>query len=85
MFFLALVLPHGVMEIPAIILGGAAILRLGASLTGRAQGKTLGEAFIDALAQWAQVTAGLVIPLFLLAAILEVYLTPRIAVWLLGK
>jgi uncharacterized membrane protein SpoIIM required for sporulation len=85
LFFLALVFPHGVFEIPAIILGGAAILSLGASLTSQAQGKTLGEAFIVALAKWARVTVGLVIPLFLLAAILEVYLTPRIAVWLLGK
>jgi uncharacterized membrane protein SpoIIM required for sporulation len=84
MFFLALVSPHGVMEIPAIILAGATILGLGASLTSQAQGKSLGEAFIIALARWARVIVGLVLPLFLLAAILEVYLTPRIAVWLLG-
>jgi uncharacterized membrane protein SpoIIM required for sporulation/ABC-type transport system involved in multi-copper enzyme maturation permease subunit len=84
MFFLALVLPHGILEIPAIILTGATILGLGATLTGKAQGKSLGEAFIIALAGWARVTIGLVLPLFLLAAILEVYLTPRVAVWLLG-
>lgn len=83
-FLLALVLPHGVLEIPAIILGGTAILSLGATLTAPTQGKTLGEAFIAALARWASVTVGIVIPLFLLAAILEVYLTPRVAVWLLG-
>jgi uncharacterized membrane protein SpoIIM required for sporulation len=83
-FALALVLPHGWMEIPAIILGGAAILSLGAALTAPTPGMTLGEAFIVALARWARVTVGVVIPLFLLAAILEVYLTPRVAVWLLG-
>jgi len=85
MFLLALVLPHGILEIPAIILGGATILGLGATLTGQAQGKSLGEAFVIAMAGWARVTVGLVVPLFLLAAILEVYLTPRVAVWLLGK
>lgn len=83
-FLLALVLPHGVLEIPAIILGGAAILSLGATLTSPTQGKTLGEAFVVGLARWARVTIGIVVPLFLLAAILEVYLTPRVAVWLLG-
>jgi ABC-type transport system involved in multi-copper enzyme maturation permease subunit len=85
MFALALVVPHGFVEIPAIILGGAAILSLGATLTAPTQGQTLGQAFVVALARWAKVTAGLVVPLFLLAAILEVYLTPRIAVWLLGR
>lgn len=83
-FLLALVVPHSLMEIPAIILGGAAILSLGATLTAPTQGRTLGEAFIVSLARWARVTVGLVIPLFLLAAILEVYLTPRVAIWLLG-
>ena len=85
MFFMALVLPHGVVEIPAIILSGATILGLGATLTGQAQGRSLGEAFVIALAGWARVTVGLVLPLFLFAAILEVYLTPQVAVWLLGK
>jgi hypothetical protein len=85
MFFLALVLPHGILEIPAILLGGAAILSLGATLTAPSQGKTLGEAFVLALARWARVTVGVVLPLFLLAAILEVYLTPHVAVWLLGR
>lgn len=85
MFFLALVLPHGVLEIPAILLAGAAILSLGATLTSPSQGKTLGEAFVLALARWARVTVGVVLPLFLLAAILEVYLTPHVAVWLLGR
>lgn len=85
MFFLALVLPHGILEIPAILLGGAAILSLGATLTSPSQGKTLGEAFVLALARWARVTVGVALPLFLLAAVLEVYLTPHVAVWLLGR
>ena len=83
-FLLALVLPHGVLEIPTIILAGAAILSLGATLTATTQGKTLAESFIVSLARWARVSVGLIIPLFLLSAILEVYLTPRVAEWLLG-
>jgi len=83
LFLTALVLPHGVVEIPAILLSGAAILSLGATLTAPAHGKTLGEAFIERMARAAQVLVGLAMPLFLLAAFIEVFITPRVAVWLL--
>ena len=84
-FFIALVLPHGVLEIPAIVLTGAAILSLGSTLATPADGKTIGEAWLVALAKWAKIIVGLVIPLFLAAAIVEVYVTPQIAIWLLGR
>jgi uncharacterized membrane protein SpoIIM required for sporulation/ABC-type transport system involved in multi-copper enzyme maturation permease subunit len=84
-FLVALVLPHGMVEIPAIILSGAALLELSATLTAPAEGKSLGEAFIAGLARWTKITLGLAAPLFLVAAILEVYLTPHIAVWLIGR
>jgi len=84
-FLIALVLPHGIIEIPTIILAGAAILRLGATLTAPAEGKTIGEAWVGALARWVKITCGLVLPLFLLAALIEVYITPQIAVWLFSK
>ena len=83
-FLAAMVFPHGILEIPAIILAGAAILRLGATLATPAKDKTIGEAWIAALADWAKVMLSLVLPLLLGAAALEVLLTPRIAVWLLG-
>ncbi|MFM8321391.1 MAG: stage II sporulation protein M [Chloroflexota bacterium] len=85
LFFTALVLPHGILEIPAIVIGGATILSLGATLTAPAQGKTVGEAFVIALARWARLMIGVVIPLFLGAAVLEVFLTPHVAVWLLAR
>jgi uncharacterized membrane protein SpoIIM required for sporulation len=68
-----------------MILAGAAILNLGATLTAPAQGKTIGEAWLQALAKWAKVMLGVVIPLFLIAAIVEVFITPQVAVWILGK
>jgi len=83
-FFTALVLPHGVLEIPAILLTGAAILRLGAAMVAPAYGKTIGESWLAALADWAKIVVGLVVPLFLGAAILEIFVTPRVAIWLLG-
>ena len=84
-FLAALVLPHGLFEIPAIILAGAAILNLGATLTAPADGKTIGEAWLQALAKWAKILLGVVFPLFLLAALVEVFITPQVAVWILGK
>jgi uncharacterized membrane protein SpoIIM required for sporulation len=85
LFLTALVLPHGIVEIPAIILTGSSILSLGATLTAPAEGKTIGEAWIGALARWAKIMLGLALPLFLLAALIEVFLTPRIAMWILGN
>ena len=84
LFLSTLVLPHGILEIPAIILAGAAILRLGATLAAPAHGQTIGEAWLRSLADWAKIMVGLVLPLLLGAAALEVLLTPRLAVWILG-
>jgi len=83
-FLAAFVLPHGILEIPAAILAGAAILRLGATLAAPAEGQTIGEAWLRALADWARIMAGLVMPLLLGAALLEVLVTPRLAIWLIG-
>jgi uncharacterized membrane protein SpoIIM required for sporulation/ABC-type transport system involved in multi-copper enzyme maturation permease subunit len=83
LFLTALVLPHGLFEIPAILLSGAAILWLGAALATPAHGKTIGEAWLLALADWAKITLGVAAPLFAMAAIMEVFVTPRLAVFLL--
>ncbi len=84
LFLLAFVLPHGILEIPALIIAGAAILRLGAAIASPAPGKTISEAWLGAAADWAKGMVGLVLPLLLGAAALEVLLTPRIVTWLFG-
>jgi uncharacterized membrane protein SpoIIM required for sporulation/ABC-type transport system involved in multi-copper enzyme maturation permease subunit len=83
-FLAAFIVPHGILEIPALVLAGAAILRLGATLVTPAQGKTIGEAWLVALADWLRVFLALVVPLLLGAAALEVLVTPRLAQLLLG-
>lgn len=85
MFFTALVLPHGILEIPALIISGAGILQLGAVLLAPAKGKTITEAWLFALADCVKVILGLVLPLLLAAAALEVLVTPRLAVLLLSS
>jgi Stage II sporulation protein M/ABC-2 family transporter protein len=80
----ARILPHGVAEIPAIILAGAAILRMGVLMISPEKERTVGEAWLWAMGDWAKVTLGVVLPLFLIAAFLETFLTPQIAHLLLG-
>ncbi len=84
LFATAYFLPHGLLEVPAIVITGAALLRLGTTLVTPAKGQTIGEAFIHALADWAKVILGVVIPLFFLAAWVEVLITPRFAIALLS-
>ncbi len=80
----AFTMPHGLLEIPAIILSGAAILRVGASFVSPNQGLSIGEGLVISIADWAKITLALVIPLFLGAAILEVFVSPQLMIRLLG-
>jgi uncharacterized membrane protein SpoIIM required for sporulation len=84
LLFGALVLPHGIFEIPAMLLSGAAILRMGATLATPNQGETIGESWLRSLADWAKIMVGVVLPLLLAAAFMEVIVTPRVAMMVLG-
>lgn len=80
----ATVVPHGILEIPAILLAGAATLRLGATLVTPAPEYTIGEALVRAFGDWARLMVALIIPLFLAAAVLEIYVTPWVLLQLIG-
>ncbi len=84
LFLLGFVLPHGILEIPAILLAGGASLRMGATLAAPALGRTMSQALIEAFADWCRIMVALAIPMFLMAAILEIYITPRVALLLFG-
>jgi len=84
-FLAGFILPHGVIEIPAIVLTGALIIRIGLTLITPQENTTIGEAWIRTLADWARLLLFLVIPLLILAAFLEVYVTPRVALALFGN
>ncbi len=84
LFLTALVLPHAILEVPATVLAGASIIHLGAVLISPAKGKSLGESWLQALAQWARINLGLVVPLLAAAAALEVFVTPLVALKLLS-
>ncbi len=69
-------LPHGIFEIPALILASAAMLRIGVVLVTPQMGRSLGEVVLELLADWTKVVVGVVMPLLLLAAVIETYITP---------
>ena len=81
--FLALVAPHGVVEIPAIVVGGALGLWLGGVVLGVVRRRRGGDDVAAAIRDAYRVLLGLV-PLFVLAAFIEAFLTPAIASLVLG-
>ena len=84
-FLLGLVIPHGIFEIPAILLLGAAVLQIGVELATPSKGESIADGMVRSVGEWAKIMIGLVIPLLLAAAIMESLVTPRLAVWLLGQ
>ncbi|MEW5940273.1 MAG: stage II sporulation protein M, partial [Chloroflexota bacterium] len=75
---LAGILPHGVFEIPALMLSCAAVMHIGLTLVTPQARKTMGEVLIEAVADWTKVTLGAVVPLLALAAVVETYVTPQL-------
>jgi uncharacterized membrane protein SpoIIM required for sporulation len=84
LFFAAFILPHGIAELPAAIIATGFALRVGASMVSPPSGLTVGDGLLLALADFAKVFLFLVVPLLLLAAFLEVNLTPHVVLWLKG-
>jgi uncharacterized membrane protein SpoIIM required for sporulation len=84
-FLAGLILPHGIFEIPAIVLMGAALLFMGAKVAAPSRGLSIGDSWVMGLAEWLKVYLGVVLPLLILASVMEVFVTPQIAVMLLTR
>jgi uncharacterized membrane protein SpoIIM required for sporulation/ABC-type transport system involved in multi-copper enzyme maturation permease subunit len=78
LLFIAGLLPHGLFEIPALMIASAIVLRIGAVLVTPQLGKSMGQITLELLADWAKIFIGLVIPLLAIAAVIEAYITPTI-------
>jgi uncharacterized membrane protein SpoIIM required for sporulation len=78
LLFAAGLLPHGIFEIPALMLASAVVLRMGAVLVTPQTGKSMGQILLEQLADWLKIFLGLVVPLLMVAAIIEAYVTPSI-------
>lgn len=78
--FLFGILPHGIFELPSVILATAAVFQIGLRLITPQRGSGLGETLLEALADWTQIGVGLAFPLLLLAALVEANLTPLLLI-----
>jgi stage II sporulation protein M len=83
--FIAGVLPHGIFELPALLIGSAVVLYIGAALVTPQTGKSMGEVIIDLMADWAKIFVGLVVPFLAIAALIESYITPSILLQVMAK
>ncbi len=83
--FLAGVIPHGVFEIPALVIGSAVVLYIGASLVTPQTGKSMGEVILELIADWVKIFVGLVVPMLAIAALIEAYITPGLLLNVLGS
>lgn len=78
--FLAGVVPHGIFELPALMIGSAVVLYMGVAIVTPQTGKSMGEVMLELLADWAKIFLGLVVPLLAVAAVIEAYITPALLV-----
>jgi uncharacterized membrane protein SpoIIM required for sporulation len=81
--FVLAIVPHGVAEIPAIMIAGAAALQLGSIVTRPPRNMSVGEAWLRQFADTVKLGSAVVFPLLIVAAFLEVHLTPIVVEWAL--
>lgn len=81
--FVVAILPHGIVEIPAILIAGAAALRAGSVVTKPDPTMTVGEAWLRAFSDGMKIGIAVVLPLLIVAAVLEVKVTPHVVNWAL--
>jgi stage II sporulation protein M len=84
LFLGATVLPHAIVELPAILLIVAAALRWQAIIISPPGLRTVGEEWLEAGADFMRIYIGLGIPLLFIAAVLESFVTPAMIVWAYG-
>jgi uncharacterized membrane protein SpoIIM required for sporulation len=81
-FVLAYVVPHGIIELPTFLLSAALGVRLGVSLLPPPGTFTVGQHMLWGLANFAKVWLLVLLPLVLLAALVEGLVTPLVVSWL---
>lgn len=80
----AAVVPHSLFEVPAVILAGAVAMKVGTSVIAPPPGKTVGQAWSEALALAVRLWWVVILPLLLAGAIVEIYVTPSLVAWFVG-
>jgi uncharacterized membrane protein SpoIIM required for sporulation len=74
----AAIIPHGIIEIPMVLLATAAALALGASVTSPVRSRQSGQGWLARLGDTIKLFFGIVIPGLVIAAVIEAFITPEI-------
>jgi uncharacterized membrane protein SpoIIM required for sporulation len=83
LLFAALVVPHGIIELPAIAVAGGVGLRLGHVGWGTWRGARPRSALVDEIGRTWRVVVGLAV-VFVVAGFVEAFVTPQVAAAVLG-
>lgn len=73
--YFAALAPHGIIELPTVLLGTAVAFRLGAVATRPPRGETVGHAVVVAMGDTIKLGIGVILPCLIIAALIEVYIT----------
>jgi uncharacterized membrane protein SpoIIM required for sporulation len=84
LFVLGTIAPHGVIELPALLLVAAAALRWQTTFIAPAGNRTISENWLAAAADFTRIFVGIVAPLLLLAALVEAFVTPYAVIAVYG-
>ncbi len=85
LIFLTGILPHGIFELPSIILVSSAVLHAGLTLVTPKDGRSIGEAFLISIADLLKILIGVCVPLLFVAAMIEGWITPRLLAHFFGE
>lgn len=83
-FLLATIAPHATLELPALLLVAAAALRWQTAFIAPAGDRTISESWLAAAADFTRVLLAIVVPLLLLAALIEAFITPYVVTAVYG-
>ena len=84
LFLLASVIPHAIVELPALLLIASAAFRWQLLLVSPPHHRTVSESWTEAAADFFRILIGIGIPLLIIAAIVEAMITPRVLLAVYG-
>lgn len=83
-FLLGAIVPHAVLEIPALIIAAAAALRWHITVISPPPDRTLSEGFLGTAADFFRLLLGVAVPLLAISAFVEAYVTPQVLLRVYG-
>ncbi|GAB4270749.1 MAG: hypothetical protein Kow0080_15550 [Candidatus Promineifilaceae bacterium] len=84
LFLLGTIVPHAIIEVPALLIASAAAWRWHVVAISPPPDQTLSEAFLTTAADFLRLLVGVVTPLLIMAAMVEAWITPQVLAYVYG-